>query len=48
LWVAPRPGVGSVADASIEVSLDAVIRLWEGCAVEFGQPGQDSWVAIDT
>jgi len=31
LWVAPRPGVGSVADASIEASLDAVQRLVEGC-----------------
>ena len=34
LWVAPRPGVGSVADASIEASLDAVLRLGEGCAGE--------------
>jgi len=48
LWVAPWPGVGSVADASIEASLDAVGRLGEGSAVEFGQPRQDSWVAIDT
>jgi len=32
--VAPRPGVGSVADASIEASLDAVVRLGEGCAEE--------------
>jgi len=31
LWVAPWPGVGSVADASIEASLDAVLRLGEGC-----------------
>jgi len=30
-WVAPRPGVGSVADASSEASLDAVVRLGEGC-----------------
>jgi len=30
--VAPRPGVGSVADASIEASLDAVLRLGEGYA----------------
>jgi hypothetical protein len=28
--VAPWPGVGSVADASIEASLDAVVRLGEG------------------
>jgi len=32
LWVAPRPGVGSVADASIEASLNAMVRLGEGCA----------------
>ena len=32
LWVAPWPGVGSVADASIEASLDAVQRLGQGCA----------------
>jgi hypothetical protein len=32
LWVAPRPGVGSVADASIEASLDANLRLEERCA----------------
>ena len=31
LWVAPRPGVGSVADTSIEVSLDALMTLREGC-----------------
>jgi len=34
LWVAPRPGVGSVADAPIEASLDAVLRLGNGCAAE--------------
>ena len=33
-WVAPRPGVGSVADTSIVASLDAVLRLGEGCAGE--------------
>jgi hypothetical protein len=32
LWVAPRPGVGSVADASIEASLDAEMMLGERCA----------------
>jgi len=36
LWVAPRPGVGSVADASIEASLDAVVRLGVGCSVKQG------------
>jgi len=30
--VAPRPGAGSVADASIEASLDADFRLGERCA----------------
>jgi hypothetical protein len=32
LWVAPRPGVGSVADAAIEASLDANCRLGKRCA----------------
>lgn len=32
LWAAPRPGVGSVADASIEAFLDANLRLEEMCA----------------
>ena len=31
LRVAPRPGVSSVADTSIEVSLDALMTLREGC-----------------
>jgi len=38
--VAPRPGVGSVADASIEASLDADQRLGEGCVEETTSPTQ--------
>lgn len=37
LWVAPWPGVGSVADLFIEISRDADSRLERGCCGLVGE-----------